>query len=72
MLVANCNGIGHLYEVNVAKIIPDDKKSIKNGGILPVGEEKDSWMFKQLQTIANRYHFKLSDPINKIPKKQCK
>ena len=64
---SHCNGIGALYEVNVDKIIPDDKKSIKNGGILPVGEEKDSWMFKQLQTIANRYHFKLSDPIKKIP-----
>ncbi len=64
---SHCNGIGKLYEVNVDKIIPDDKKSIKNGGILPVGEEKDSWMFKQLQTIANRYHFKLTDPIKKIP-----
>ncbi len=63
----NCNGIGKLYEVNVNKMIPDHKKSIKNGGILPVGEEKDSWMFKQLQTIANRYHFKLSDAIKKIP-----
>ena len=63
----NCNGIGKLYEVSVDKIIPDDKKSIANGGISPVGEEKNSWMFKQLETIAERYEFKLNDAIKKIP-----
>jgi excinuclease ABC subunit A len=64
----NCNGIGKLYEVAVDKIIPDDKKSIANGGIAPVGEEKNSWMFKQLETIAERYNFKLTNSIKKIPK----
>ncbi len=64
----NCNGIGKLYEVAEDKIIPDDKKSIANGGIAPVGEKKNSWMFKQLETIADRYNFKLTDPIKKIPK----
>jgi len=64
---SNCNGIGKLYEVTIDKIIPDNKKSISNGGISPLGEEKNSWMFKQLETIAERYKFKLSDPIKKIP-----
>ena len=64
---SNCNGIGKLYEVAIDKIVPDTKKSIINGGIAPVGEEKNSWMFKQLETIAERYNFKLSDPIKKIP-----
>jgi len=65
---SNCNGIGKLYEVAENKIIPDDKRSIANGGIAPVGEEKNSWMFKQLETIAERYNFKLTDSIKKIPK----
>jgi excinuclease ABC subunit A len=63
----SCNGIGKLYEVAEDKIIPDDKKSIANGGIAPVGEKKNTWMFKQLETIADRYDFKLTDPIKKIP-----
>ncbi len=63
-----CNGIGHLYEVSVSKIIPDNKLSIQNGGIAPLGIAKKSWMFSQLETIASRYGFKLSDPIKKIPK----
>ncbi|WP_299625808.1 excinuclease ABC subunit UvrA [uncultured Tenacibaculum sp.] len=63
-----CNGLGITNEVNLKKVIPDDTVSIKNGGIIPLGEQKNSWIFKQLQNIAERYKFKLTDPINKIPK----
>jgi len=62
-----CNGIGNLYEVNIKKIIPDDSKSIKNGGLAPQGPQKNNWIFKQLELIAKRFDFKLSDPIKKIP-----
>ncbi|MFK2821104.1 excinuclease ABC subunit UvrA [Flavobacteriaceae sp. LMIT009] len=65
---SNCNGIGTLYEVNVNKIIPDDSISIRNGGLAPQGPQKNSWIFKQLETIAQRFEFDLSDPIKKIPK----
>ncbi|CAL2087602.1 excision nuclease subunit A [Tenacibaculum sp. 190524A02b] len=63
-----CNGLGTTNEINLKKVIPDDTISIKNGGIAPLGEQKNSWIFKQLQNIANRYNFKLSDPVNTIPK----
>ncbi len=62
-----CNGIGNLYEVNLKKIIPDDTISIKNGGLSPQGPQKNNWIFKQLELIAQRFDFKLSDPIHKIP-----
>lgn len=64
----DCNGIGSLYKVNTQKIIPDPKLSIKNGGLAPQGPQKNSWIFKQLELIAQRFKFSLSDPINKIPK----
>lgn len=63
----HCNGLGKLYEVNLDKIIPDDSKSIKNGGIAPLGEQKKTWMFKQLENITERYQFKLTDPVKQIP-----
>ncbi len=63
-----CNGIGSLYKVNENKIIPDPKLSIKNGGLAPQGPQKNSWIFKQIELIAQRYKFNLSDPISKIPK----
>ncbi len=64
----SCNGIGTLFKVNIDKIIPDPKKSIKNGGLAPHGPQKKSWVFSQLELIGERYDFKLSDPIEKIPK----
>jgi len=63
-----CNGLGITNEINVKKIIPDESISIKNGGISPLGEQKNSWIFKQLQTIAERYRFKLTDSIKDLPK----
>ncbi|MGB1211390.1 MAG: excinuclease ABC subunit UvrA [Lacinutrix venerupis] len=64
----NCNGIGNLYQVNENKIIPDDSLSIKNGALAPHGPEKKSWIFKQLQLIAERFNFKLTDAYKNIPK----
>ena len=64
----NCNGIGTLYQVNENKIIPDDSLSIKSGALAPHGPEKKSWIFKQFETIAERYKFKLSDAYKSIPK----
>ena len=62
-----CNGIGTLYQVNEKKIIPDDSLSIKAGALAPHGSEKKSWIFKQFETIAQRYNFKLTDPYKSIP-----
>ncbi len=62
-----CSGLGHVYEVNDLKIFPNKKLSIKAGGIAPLGEYKKSWAFKQIETIAQRYNFELTDPIEKIP-----
>lgn len=64
---SHCNGLGITNEINEQKVIPDHTISIKNGGIIPLGDQKSSWIFKQLQTIAERHDFKLTDPINKIP-----
>ena len=62
-----CNGLGHVFEVNEKKIIPNNKLSIKSGGFAPLGNYKKSWAFKQLETIAQRYNFNLDTPITDIP-----
>lgn len=63
----NCNGLGAVNEINLLKIIPNNKLSIKNGGFAPLGEYKNSWIFKQLEIIAQKYEFKITDPIEIIP-----
>ncbi|WP_410879937.1 excinuclease ABC subunit UvrA [Myroides sp. DW712] len=63
-----CNGLGTVHEINLHKVIPDATLSIKKGGLAPLGPEKNTWIFKQMETIAQRYAFKLSDAIQDIPK----
>ncbi len=62
-----CNGIGTLHKVNVDKLIPDRSKTIKNGALAPHGPQKKNWVFSQLELIAERFDFKLNDPVEKIP-----
>jgi len=64
----HCNGLGRVNEVNIDKIIPNQKASILTGGIAPLGEQKSAWILKQIELIAERYNFTLSTPIEKIPK----
>ena len=63
-----CNGLGITNEINLQKVIPNDTISIKNGGIIPLGDQKNSWIFKQIEHIAERFQFKLTDAIKDIPK----
>ena len=63
----NCNGIGTLYQINEKKIIPDDNLSINTGALAPHGPAKNSWIFKQFETIAQRFNFKLTDAYKDIP-----
>ncbi len=62
-----CNGLGTISEIDISKIIPDRSKSIKKGGIVPIGEFKNSWIFKQIEAIGEKYGFNLSTPIAEIP-----
>ena len=63
----HCNGLGTVNQINEKKIIPNPKLSIKSGGLAPLGEFKSSWMFKQLETIGEKFGFSLSDAIETIP-----
>lgn len=62
----HCNGLGIVNEINLKKIIPNPKLSIKSGGLSPIGEYKSSWIFKQLETIGEKFGFKLTDAIETI------
>ena len=62
-----CNGLGTISEIDIGKIIPDRSKSIRKGGIIPLGEYKNSWIFKQIEAIGEKYKFDLNTPISEIP-----
>jgi excinuclease ABC subunit A len=63
---AHCSGLGEVAEVDMLKIIPDPKKSIKKGGIVPLGEGKNNWSFQQVEAVVKHYGFDLNTPIEEI------
>ncbi|MFN8294159.1 MAG: excinuclease ABC subunit UvrA [Chitinophagales bacterium] len=63
-----CNGLGAIYEVQEATIVPDKNKSINEGGILPIGEKREAGLYRELEAMAKKHQFSLSTPIKKIPK----
>ncbi|MET0759921.1 MAG: excinuclease ABC subunit UvrA, partial [Flavobacterium sp.] len=62
----HCKGLGTVNEINLKKIIPNPKLSIKTGGFAPLGEYKSSWIFKQLEIIGEKFEFKLTDAVETI------
>lgn len=63
-----CNGLGQIEEITEASVIPDKRLSISRGGILPLGEYRDIWIFKKIDAILKRYKLTLSTPLKSIPK----
>lgn len=62
-----CNGLGRVTEIDLKKIIPDDSKSIRKGGLAPLGEYKSNWIFSQVEAIGHQYGFSLNTPVSEIP-----
>jgi len=67
-----CTGLGVVEEITEDSIIPDKKISISRGGILPLGEYRDIWIFKKVEAILKRYKLTLTTPIKDIPKEVMK
>ena len=61
-----CNGLGTIAEIDQNKIIPKPNKSIKSGGILPLGEYSNRWIFRQIETILQHYNFTLNTAIKSL------
>ena len=64
-----CKGLGSVYQVSMEKIIPDDKLSIDEGAIAPLGEARDAFVYKQVQELARKNKFKLDKPVKDLPEK---
>ncbi len=62
-----CKGLGIIEEITEEGIVPNDKLSISRGGIAPLGEYRDIWIFKQIEAILKNHLLSLTTPIKKIP-----
>ena len=64
-----CKGLGQVYTVDMEAIIPDDGLSINEGGIAPLGGEREAYIFRQVQTLSKKYKFSLDKPLKELPEK---
>ncbi len=64
-----CKGLGQVYQVDMEAVIPDRELSIMEGGIAPLGEARDAFIFKQVEQLAKKNKISLKDPLSKIPQK---
>ncbi len=63
-----CKGLGTVFTVDMGTIIPDDTKSIKDGGIAPLGEEREAYVFKQVMQVAKKHKISLDKPLKSLSK----
>jgi excinuclease ABC subunit A len=64
-----CKGLGVVYQISMDAVMPDPAKSINDGGIAPLGEEREAYMFRQVQQIAKKNKFSLDTPVGEMSKK---
>jgi excinuclease ABC subunit A len=63
---STCNGLGEVTEADIQKIIPDTSKSIKQGGLIPLGDYKKTWIFDKLDSLLNNNGYSITTPISEI------
>lgn len=62
-----CRGLGKINCVDESKVFPDKNKSIRDGGITPLGRYRDSLIFKQLEALCKLYGVSLDTPVGQLP-----
>ena len=65
----HCKGLGFVHDVSMDLVIPDNTKSINEGGIVPFGEVRENFTFQRLRFVAQKYGFTFATPVKNIPQK---
>jgi len=61
-----CNGLGEITEIDFEKLVPDPSLSIAHGGIAPLGSQKNTMIFWQIEALADKYGFTMKTPVGEI------
>lgn len=62
-----CKGLGFVSVMDHEKVVPNDKLSIKEGGLAPLGKYRNALIFWEIQTVLADYDCDLKTPIADIP-----
>jgi excinuclease ABC subunit A len=61
-----CKGLGNVFSISLEQIIPDRSLSIKEGGIAPLGVQREAYLFKQVEVLAKKHKISLDKPISSL------
>lgn len=62
----HCKGLGMINEIDMKKVIPDDSKSIYEGGIAPLGKYKNQLIFWQITALLDKFGYDIKSPIAQL------
>ena len=65
-----CKGLGNVYTISMDEVLPDKKLSVKEGAIVPLGEERDASVYRQVEAFAKKYKINLDKPVKDLPQAQ--
>ena len=63
-----CKGLGVIDEIDLKKVIPDNKQDIYSGAIVPLGKYKNQMIFWQIDALLKKHDCDLKTPVKDIPK----
>jgi excinuclease ABC subunit A len=61
-----CNGLGVISQADMSRIMPEPKRSIRKGGLAPLGEFKPTWIFKQVEGILLKHGYNMDTPVGEL------
>lgn len=64
-----CKGLGSVYQVNLDAVMPDHSLSINEGAFAPLGEEREAFVFKQVQQLARKNKIDMNKAVSELPVK---
>ncbi|MEO7532154.1 MAG: excinuclease ABC subunit UvrA [Sediminibacterium sp.] len=65
-----CKGLGNVYTIDMETVLPDKSKTVKEGGIVPLGEERDASVFQQVLAFARKHKINLNSTLQQLPPAQ--
>lgn len=65
-----CKGLGTKHHINMEAVIADPTLSISEGGIAPLGQERDAWVYRTAQEAAKKNKIPLNKPVKDLTTKQ--
>ena len=61
-----CKGLGNIYTIDMNEVLPDKTLTVKEGGIAPLGEERNASVYQQVKEFASKKKIKLDKPLDQL------